>query len=110
MAMTDPEGPEYHRNFDRRKGSTVTPDDILERERWRRVFGTPDGRYVLAAMLTQLGYFDEIRADHIHGQSLRNYAVRLLGNMGLTHEEYAIDHVKALLSVPVSNTQATKED
>lgn len=52
---------------------------------YRRVFGTPDGKAVLADMVFDLGVFDSIPPgeDGAERQALRNYGVSLLYNLGV---------------------------
>lgn len=58
------------------------------RKCYRRCFGTPDGRKVLANMLIDTGYFDTGGEP-----ALRNYATRLLNTLGFVDVPTKIDQL-----------------
>ena len=55
---------------------------------YRRCFGTPDGRRVLADMMIVMGYFDTGSEP-----ALRNYATRLLNTLGFVDHPQKIDQL-----------------
>lgn len=50
---------------------------------YRRVFGTGDGKKVLAHMLVELNVFSSIPPKDEERMALRNYGLSLLYNMGV---------------------------
>lgn len=77
------------------------------RSLYRKVFGTKDGKKVLAYILTDLGFGNEIKSEE---QSvLNNYAIRLLEMTGAFHEGNVFALTDKLLSLPVWKETKPKE-
>jgi len=69
------------------------------RRMYREVFGTRVGKQVLANMLAELGYFNEIIATPEEIAHL-NYARRLLSIMGIMQAKNVEGMVEMLMSLP----------
>ncbi len=88
------------------------PDhDPQIRKTMRQAFSTADGREALAIILTDLGFFDEARDQNtgkllegeagIRANALRDYARRLLEQIGVLHESNARAITDMLIDLPV---------
>lgn len=78
-------------------------DDKVDKDTvkaYRKVFSTPDGKKVLAHMLTELGFFDEVPVDDVMAVSLQNYAKHLLARCGIIRGEVIYDVVSMLFKIP----------
>jgi extradiol dioxygenase family protein len=78
------------------KQNTNNSADEVKRM-YREVFGTRVGREVLAHMLVELGFFNEIVTDE--QKILCNYARRLLKLMGVLQPKNINDITDALMNV-----------
>lgn len=76
----------------------------------RSTFSGDDGRKALTYMLTDLGFFDELRDANgqpltgealVRAVALRDYARRLLEQIGALHEGNAYDLVTQVMNLPV---------
>jgi hypothetical protein len=73
-----------------RWGEPISSEEEKIRDIYRTTFSSPEGREALMYILTDLGFFDATKDDV--GQALRNFAVRLLEQMGILHETNA-EHI-----------------
>jgi len=80
-------------------GQKEDAEDVVVRRRYRQVFSGQDGRYVLACILRDLGFFDMAHNDE--QRVLQNYARHLLEQMGMLHEYNATAFVESLFNLPV---------
>jgi len=76
---------------------------------YRRVFGTPDGKRVLAHVLTELGFFDTAVQDE-REMGRQDYARRLLWLIGVTDEQNIMGIVDGLLNQPLRTGGADEGD
>ena len=84
-----------------RREDILTKENIDIQDRYRAVFTTLDGKWVLGHMLGYLGLLEDIRLDHLEEDAtMRNVAVWLLDTIGLNHEEQLALITEALLTVP----------
>ena len=65
---------------------------------YRKTFGTPEGQVVLAHMLTELNFFDEI-IENPEEIALSNYARRLLMHCRIWNELNVSDLVKKFFDI-----------
>jgi len=97
--------------FDGRRITGEAPVHDLEmRKILRRTFSGNDGRDALTFILTDLGFFDEMKDSKgapltgealIRATALRDYARRLLEQLGVLHEGHAREIVNQFLNLPV---------
>lgn len=78
------------------KNKKVTPEDEVKRM-YREVFGTRVGKEVLAHMLVELGFFNEIVTDE--QKVLANYARRILKIMGVIQPKNINDIIESLMNI-----------
>lgn len=83
----------------RRIGNT-TPDDVRIMEKFRNVFDTPDGHFVLACILRDLGVDESDPTGGEAGYALRCYGMKLLERIGLNHEFNLVAKVQKLFEIP----------
>lgn len=85
------------------------------RKKMRRVFSGEEGEEVLSFILADLGFFDpttDERGNLLHGedairaQARRDYARRLLEQLGVFHEGNVFELVKKLMQLPVWEKKA----
>lgn len=67
--------------------------------RWRRVFGSPDGRKTLEEILVGLGVFNTIAPDDVERVVLRNYGLDILYQMGVLVDKNLEKIVDKFLSI-----------
>ena len=77
----------------------VTKKDDGVKRLYREVFSTRQGKEVLAHMLTELGFFNEIVFDQEQIANL-NYARRLLKLMGVIQAKNVNKITDVLMSLP----------
>jgi hypothetical protein len=70
---------------------------------YRGVFYSPEGRQVLAHLLTDLGIFNELEATE-HEVSQHNAGIRILTRLGIIRANNIQNIVNALLDLPVKLT------
>jgi hypothetical protein len=86
---------------------TVKPESLTEEMKlinaYRSVFYSPEGRQVLAHLLTDLGLFNELEAteDEV-GQ--HNAGIRILVRLGIIRAENIQTIVNSLLDIPIKLT------
>jgi len=69
------------------------------RQTYRNVFSSPEGQEVLYYMLVDLSFFDEtVEEKSIH---LKNYAIRLLEDIGIMHEINGFRLVQKMFELPL---------
>ena len=69
------------------KRTAYTEDEAIVRDEYRALFTSPEGKKVLTWMLTDMGFFDQVTTPE--AVTLRNYAVRLLEQVGVNIEKNA---------------------
>jgi hypothetical protein len=75
-------------------------EELTIRLLYRRVYETPDGRRVLAHVLTELGFFDtDVKDEREMGR--QDYARRLLWMLGITDHENINRVIDSFLKLPV---------
>ena len=84
------------------KQNTSNSTDEVKRL-YREVFGTRQGKEVLAHMLVELGFFNEIQTDE--QKFLCNYARHLLKLMGVFQPKNINDITEALMNVSFSEPE-----
>jgi len=77
---------------------------------YREVFSTPKGKRVLAHMLTELGFFDEVDLDNKMAISLQNYAKHLLYRCGLIRGDIIYDFISLLFRIPYQYKEELKNE
>lgn len=85
---------------------TDKPESLTEEVKllnaYRSVFFSPEGRQVLAHLLTDLGIFNELEATEYEvGQ--HNAGIRILARLGIIKGDNIQAMVDALLDLPVKN-------
>ena len=70
---------------------------------YRSVFYSPEGRQVLAHLLTDLGIFNELEATG-EEVAIHNAGIRILVRLGIIRAENIQNIVNALLELPVKLT------
>ena len=86
---------------------TVKPESLTEEMRlinaYRSVFYSPEGRLVLAHLLTDLGLFNELEAteDEV-GQ--HNAGIRILVRLGIIRPNNIQNIVNSMLDLPIKLT------
>lgn len=92
-----------------RRGEREDEHSRFNRRRFREVLLEDEaGRYVLGAILMDLGYFEPAQDDR--QRVLRNYAQRLLDHLGVTHEVSVLDFVDAIKQIPVYQGEETDSE
>lgn len=100
---------------------TVDPE---MRKKMRRVFSGDEGEEVLAYILADLGFFDgAVEVDEksgartvltgeeaVRANALRDYARRLLEQLGALHEGNAIELVQKMMQLPVWEKKKAQEE
>ncbi len=81
-----------------RASAELSVEDKAERNLFRKVFSTPEGKRVLTAILADLGTFDRIPMEE-GSIALRNYGIRLLELSGLLDEVKIPAWVELMLSL-----------
>jgi hypothetical protein len=86
---------------------TSKPEDFTEELKllntYRSVFFTPEGRQVLAHLLTDMGLFNELEATE-YEVSQHNVGIRLLARLGIIRPNNIQEIVNALMDLPVKLT------
>ncbi len=87
------------------------PHDKEVRKVYRRVFSGTDGQEALVYILTDLGFFDELKDPKtgaslagealVRASALRDYSRRLLEQLGVLHEGNAHELVRQMMNLPV---------
>jgi len=90
-----------------RWGEPVSPEAERIRETYRRTFSTQEGKTALLYILTDLGFFDATKDEA--AQALRNFAVRLLEQMGILHEANAETLVAQFLKLAPYDLQTHRK-
>jgi hypothetical protein len=80
-----------------RWGEPIATEESRIRDVYRTTFSSPEGREALLYIISDLGFFDATVDDT--SQALRNFAVRLLEQMGILHETNAEHIVTQLLKL-----------
>ena len=75
----------------------ITEDREARNRLLRRVYNTPDGKIALTMLLTDLGYYSQ--ANGVEANALRNFAIHLLEDIGILHQDNLWDITEALLSI-----------
>ena len=82
------------------KWGAFQKEERVVRDEYQRLFTTNDGPKVLAWMLTDLGFFDEVSEERL---PLRNYAVRLLEQIGINHANNVEELVREYMNIALRN-------
>lgn len=84
--------------------------DVELIQKYRRVFGTGEGREILHDILLDIGFFKDGGAKAIEDVRLKEFGKRLLFKCGIWNEENTERITEALLNIPFTTPKEATDD